>query len=193
MAGWADELRATTWCEYGMGAASSSAPEPPCALASEPQEHDALIRETFGEAAVLDVIAGLQTECDNAGERQGVGAAAAGQSCLETDATRQTTPASPLPARRSKADCKLILCAPSLPACHWRSRRPPNFVRRLFAKPRRQPHPAALHREPPPGASGPRRDQPQARRGRRRRGRTALRRAGSGGGRRGASNRPQVR
>ncbi|KAG2447879.1 hypothetical protein HYH02_007335 [Chlamydomonas schloesseri] len=32
-------------------------------------EHDALVRETFGEAAVLDVIAGLQTECDNAGSR----------------------------------------------------------------------------------------------------------------------------
>ncbi len=31
------------------------------------QEHDALVRETFGEGAILDVIAGLQAECDNAG------------------------------------------------------------------------------------------------------------------------------
>lgn len=33
------------------------------------EEHEALIRETFGEGAILDVMAGLQAECDNAGSR----------------------------------------------------------------------------------------------------------------------------
>ncbi|EFJ43661.1 component of oligomeric golgi complex 4 [Volvox carteri f. nagariensis] len=33
------------------------------------EEHEGVIKETFGEAALLDVMAGLQVECDNAGSR----------------------------------------------------------------------------------------------------------------------------
>ncbi|GIL67932.1 hypothetical protein Vafri_21202, partial [Volvox africanus] len=33
------------------------------------EEHEAVIKETFGEAALLDVMAGVQAECDNAGSR----------------------------------------------------------------------------------------------------------------------------